>query len=86
MSHILLNDRVGKLSADQTFGIEDGVMRIFGDLILGRVTDESFSLSEADVRWSCSISLIVYDDLNSVVLPHTHAGVGSTQINTDSLV
>ena len=86
VSHILLNDGVGKLPADQTFGIEDGVVRIFGHLILGGVTNESFSLSEGDIRWSCSISLIVDYDLNSVVLPHTHAGVGSTQINTDSLV
>jgi hypothetical protein len=81
--HILLNNGILEFSSDQSFGIEDGVDGVFGDLILGSISNESFSFSEADIGWGGSVSLIVSDDLNSLILPDAYTRVGGAEVNTD---
>lgn len=63
---------------------EDGVDGVHGDLILGRITDETLGVSESDVRRRGSVPLVVGDDFNAVMLPHTDARVGGSEIDSDS--
>lgn len=84
--HIFLNDLILELSANQSLGIEDGVGGIFGNLVLGSISDQPFVVSEGNIGGSGSVSLIIGNDLNSIVLPDTDAGVGGTQINTNSFL
>jgi hypothetical protein len=81
---ILLDDRVVELSSDKSLGIENSVNWVSSNLILSGITDKSFSISETNVRWGGSVTLIVGDDFNSVVDPNSDAGVGCSEINTNS--
>ncbi len=84
MLHVLLNYWVVEFSSDESFGIEDRVVGIFGHLVLGGVSDESLGVSEGDIGWGGSISLIVGNDLNSIILPNTNTGVGSAKVDSNS--
>jgi hypothetical protein len=42
-----------------------------GRLVLGGITDQPLTVGEGDVRRRGPVSLVVGDDLNSVVLPQT---------------
>jgi len=78
-----LYDGITKLSSDEPFGIEDSVDGVFGGLVLGSITDKSFSFSEANIGWGGSVTLVVGDDLDSFVLPDADTGVGGSKINAD---
>jgi hypothetical protein len=81
---ILLDDGIIELSSDESLSIEDGVDGVSGNLVLSGITDKTFVFSETNVRGSGSVTLIVGDDFNSIVDPDTDAGVGGTEIDTDS--
>jgi len=40
--HVFLHDRVLKFTADESFGVEDCVFWVPGNLVFGRITDQSF--------------------------------------------
>jgi hypothetical protein len=82
--HVALDSGVAELSADQTLGVEDGVDGVHGDLVLGSITDQTLGVGEGDIAGGGSVTLIVGDDLHSVVLPHTDARVGGSKINSNS--
>ena len=82
-SDIRLDSLVRELATDESLGIEDGVLGVSGGLVLGRVTDETLLLSEGNVGWGGVDTLIVGNDLDLVVLPHSNAGVSGSQINSD---
>ena len=42
-------------------------------------------IGERDKRWSSSISLVIGNDFDSIILPDTDTGVGSTEVDTDTL-
>jgi hypothetical protein len=52
-------------------------------LILRSVTDETLAVGEGDIRGRGAVSLVVCDDLHSIVLPDTDARVRRAEINTD---
>ena len=81
--HIALDGRIAELTTNQTLGVEDGVLGVHGDLVLGGVTNETLGICEGDVGGSSSLTLIVGDNLNTLILPNTNAGVGGTQIDTN---
>ena len=81
--HIRLDNGIIEFPADESLGIKNGVMWIFSGLIFGRITDESFSFSEGDIRWSGSVTLIIGDDFNPIVLPDSNTGVSSSEIDSD---
>jgi hypothetical protein len=73
------------MATDQALRIEDGILRIPSRLILGGITDQTLTpiRSERDVRRSGSVTLVIGDDLDLLVLPDADAGVGGTEIDTD---
>ena len=54
--HVGLDGGVVELAADESLRVEDGVVRIHGDLVLGGVSDEPFRVREGHVRGSRTIS------------------------------
>ncbi|PNX99055.1 hypothetical protein L195_g022316, partial [Trifolium pratense] len=62
---------------------EDGVEGVPGDLILCGVADEAVGISESDVRGGGPVALIIGDDMDSVVLPYSDAGVGGAEVDSD---
>jgi hypothetical protein len=44
-----LNLSVIELAADETLRVEDGVVGVHRDLVLGSIADETFALRESDV-------------------------------------
>jgi hypothetical protein len=73
-----------ELSSDKSFSIKDGVGWVSGNLIFSGISDQSFVISEGDIRWGCVISLIIWDNFNSIVFPDTDTRVGCSEINTNS--
>jgi hypothetical protein len=61
------------------------IVRIEGRLVFGSISNETLSVGEGDVGRSCSVSLIVGDDFDTIVLPDTDAGVGCSEIDTNCL-
>jgi hypothetical protein len=73
---IVLHVRVGPFTANQSLSVKDGVFGVRGELILCRVTNQTFSLGrEGHVGGRDSISLIVGDNFHSTILKHTHTRV-----------
>jgi hypothetical protein len=61
--HVRLDLSVVELAADKTLGVEDGVVGVHGDLVLGGVADETLRVGERDVRGRGAVALVVGDNL-----------------------
>jgi len=83
MLHVRLDRGISKLSTDQTLGIEDGILRVHGNLVLGGITDQSLSTREGNIGRGGTLSLVVGDDFDTIVLPDTDTRIGGTQINSN---
>mmetsp|Transcript_42660 Transcript_42660/g.102046 ORF Transcript_42660/g.102046 Transcript_42660/m.102046 type:complete len:244 (-) Transcript_42660:30-761(-) len=81
--HVGLDTGVGELAANQPLGVEHGVGGVHGDLVLGSISDETLGLIEGDIRGGGAVSLVIGDDLDTVVLPHSDARVGGSEVNSD---
>ena len=73
---------ITEFAADKTLGVEDSVASIHGNLVLGGVTNETLGLIESNIRRGGTISLIVRNDLNTIILPNSYTRVGGTEIDT----
>ena len=82
-SDVILDGAVRELATDKTLGVEDSICWISGGLVFGCVTNQSFLFSEGDIRGGGVDTLIVCYDLDTFVLPHTYARVGSSEIDAD---
>ena len=82
--HVVLDGLVRELATDEALGVEDGVGWVTGRLVLGGVTDEALLLGESNVGGGGVDTLIVGDNFSLLVLPHSDAGVGGSEINSDS--
>ena len=80
--HVCLNLGVCKLTTNESLGIEDGVVRVHGDLILCGISDETFSICEGDEGGGCAVALIVGNDFDAIISEDTYARVRSTEIDT----
>lgn len=60
-------------------------MRVQSRLVFRGVADETLSVGKCDVRGRRSVTLIVCDNLYTIILPDTDARVGRAEIDTDSL-
>ncbi|CAH2006658.1 unnamed protein product [Acanthoscelides obtectus] len=71
---VMLDVSVVEFATNQTLRVEDGVFRIGGQLILGCVTDQTFTVRrERHVRGGDPVTLVVCYYLHSPVLVYTHA-------------
>lgn len=69
--HIRLDLSIIELAADEALCVEDGVVRVHRDLVLRGIANETLGLGEGDVGWCCAVTLVVGDDLNTIILPDT---------------
>ena len=68
-----LNLGVAELASNETLRVEDGVVGVHRDLVLGGITDETLRVGEGDIGGCCAVTLVVGDDLDTVILPDTDA-------------
>ena len=66
-----LHLRIRELATNETLGVEDGVVGVHGDLVLGSITNQSLTLTESDIRKGGTVTLVVGNDLDTVILPDT---------------
>ena len=57
--------------------------KTYGCLTLGGIANKSLSLREGDIGWGSTVTLVVGNDLHTIVLPNTNAGIGGTKIDTN---
>mmetsp|Transcript_18509 Transcript_18509/g.40283 ORF Transcript_18509/g.40283 Transcript_18509/m.40283 type:complete len:256 (+) Transcript_18509:402-1169(+) len=81
--HVRLNGGIGKFASDQSLGIKNGVVSVHRSLGLGSISDKTFSLSESYVRRGGTVTLVVGNDFNTVILPHSNTRVRGSEINSD---
>lgn len=68
-----LHDGVTPLTANQPLGIEDGVLGVRSQLVLGRIADQSLAVfREGHVGRRDAVALVVGDDFHSAVLEDAH--------------
>ncbi len=79
---VLLEVGLAPLAADETLGVEDGVLGVLCGLVLGGVTDETLG-SECDVRRGDSVTLVVGDNFDTAVDLSTDTRVGGSEIDTN---
>jgi hypothetical protein len=46
-------------------------MGVHCDLILGGITNQTLIVGEGHIGWCCAITLVVRDDLYTIILPYT---------------
>ena len=81
--HVRLDTRVSELTSNQTLGIEDSVGSIHSSLGLGGITNQTFGFGEGDIGRGGTVTLVVGNDFDTVVLPDTNTRVGGSKIDTD---
>jgi hypothetical protein len=52
-------------------------------LILSRIPNKALGIGETDIGGGGSITLVVGNDFDTVMLPNSDAGVGSPEIDSD---
>ncbi|KAH3670642.1 hypothetical protein OGAPHI_001157 [Ogataea philodendri] len=65
--NVTLDLRVVELSTNQSLSVEHSVLWVHSGLVLSSITNQSLGVGEGDERWSGSVTLVVGDNLNSVV-------------------
>ena len=81
---VLLHRRVIPSASDEALGIEDRVLGVGRELVLGRIANQTLPFrSEGHIRRRDAVALIVGYDLHAAVLEHTDAGIGGPQVDAD---
>ena len=62
MLYVRLDFSVIILATDEALGVEDGVVGVHGDLVLGSVSDETLRVGKGDIGRCCPVALVVGDD------------------------
>jgi len=60
------------------------VSRVHRHLIFGCIANEALCISEGDIARCRSVTLVISNDLHSVMLPHAYTTVSRSQIDSDS--
>ena len=71
--HVGLDLGVLELAADEALGVENCVDGVHGDLVLGRVTDETLGVGEGNERGCCAVTLVVGNDFDAVIAEDANA-------------
>ena len=84
MLNIGLDLSIAELATDETLSVEDGVVGVHGDLVLGSVTNQSLTLAEGDIGGGGTVTLVVGNNFNTVILPDTDtAAEGKMSVKSD---
>ena len=75
-----MNLSIAELATDETLCIENGVVGVHRDLVLGSIADQTLVVGEGDIRGSGSVTLVVGNDFDTSAALNTNARVGRTQI------
>ena len=76
-SKTLQDSGLGQILRKSEKGHNVRIMRVHGNLILRRVTDQTFIVGERDVRGRRTIALVVGNDFYTIILPDTNTAVKS---------
>jgi len=68
MNHVLLDNRVVKTVANETFGLVDGICRVDCHHVFGSFSNESLTLREDNTGWRGSVAVVIDNDLNLNIL------------------
>ena len=75
--HVCLDGGVLEVASDQALGVEDGILGVGCELVLGCVADQALAFrGEGDVGGRDAVTLVVGDDLYSAVLYYTNTEGG----------
>ncbi|KUI67228.1 NAD-specific glutamate dehydrogenase [Cytospora mali] len=74
--HVGLNLRVDKLATNQPLRVEDGVVGVHSDLVLGGISDQTLGVGESDERGCCAVTLVV-GDAGMIVVPKSIPTAGA---------
>ena len=66
-----MNLSIAELATNETLSVEDGVVRVHDDLVLGSITNQSLPLTKGDIRGGGTVTLVVGNNFNTVILPDT---------------
>lgn len=70
---IMLDRGVSPVTTNKALSIENGVLRIAGQLILSCITNQTFSFSsESNIRGRNTVSLIISNNFHSAILEDTN--------------
>merc|ERR1712137_123197 len=72
-----------KFATNQSLRIKNSVLWIPGNLILRSITNETFGVGESNIRGSGTVALVICDDLNTIILPHTHTRIRGAKVNAN---
>mmetsp|Transcript_66483 Transcript_66483/g.105199 ORF Transcript_66483/g.105199 Transcript_66483/m.105199 type:complete len:338 (-) Transcript_66483:1340-2353(-) len=78
-----LHNGVGELAADQTLGIEDGILGVARHLVLGCVADEALRIRKGHVARRGAVALVVGNDFHPTIFVDANAGVGGAQVDSN---
>mmetsp|Transcript_13694 Transcript_13694/g.18984 ORF Transcript_13694/g.18984 Transcript_13694/m.18984 type:complete len:86 (-) Transcript_13694:80-337(-) len=85
MLHVILNCAVREFSSNESLGIKNSIFWVHGNLILSCISNQSFVISEGHIRWSGSVSLVIGNDFNSIILPDSDTAVSCSKIDSNCL-
>jgi len=57
--HVRLNLSVGELAPNQTLGVEDSVVGVHRDLVLGSISNQALRVGEGNVGGGGAVSLVL---------------------------
>ena len=49
------------------------IVRIHGDLVLRGIANKTLVVGKRDIRWSCTVSLVISNYFYTIILPNTNA-------------
>jgi len=81
--HVGLHFSICEFASDETLGIEDCVGRVHGDLVFGRVPNQTLCVGEGNEGWSGTIALVIGDNFDTVITKHTGTTIGCAQVDTN---
>ena len=71
--NIMLDSGVTPFATDETLSVEHRVFGVGRKLILGSISNKTFTVAgEGNVRWSDTVTLVVGDDFNTSILVYAH--------------
>jgi hypothetical protein len=83
MFKVVLEFRVAEFLANQAFSVKHSICGVIGSGRFGRVADETFAGIEGYVGRCGTVTLVIGDDFDVVILPDSDAGIGGSQIDSD---